>query len=123
MREESANPDLVLAQIAGRQYGVVSAAQLAAAGISKDGVTRRVREGRLHRLHRGVYAVGHRRLSNEGIWLAAVLACGEGAALSHRSAAALWSLLPASRGVVDVTVPGSGGRHNAAASASIDPPR
>lgn len=110
MREESAIPDRVVAEIAGRQYGVVTSAQLRATGISKDGATRRVQAGRLHRLHRGVYAVGHKRLGNEGIWLAGVLACGEGAALSHRSAAALWSLLPGSRGIVDITVPGTGGR-------------
>ncbi len=73
-------------------------------------MARRVQSGRLHRIHRGVFAVGHKRLTNEGIWLAAVLACGDGAALSHRSAAALWKLLPASRGIVDITVPGTGGR-------------
>jgi very-short-patch-repair endonuclease len=54
--------------------------------------------------------VGHSRLSNEGRWTAAVLACGPGAALSHRAAAALWRLLPPRRGLVDVTVPGSAGR-------------
>lgn len=110
MREESAIPDRVVAEIASRQYGIVTSAQLRATGISKDGATRRVQAGRLHRLHRGVYAVGHKRLGNEGIWLAAVLACGDRAVLSHRSAAALWNLLPASRGIVDITVPGSGGR-------------
>jgi very-short-patch-repair endonuclease len=101
---------MVIARIAGRQHGVVSVVQLRGAGISKDGVTGRVRAGRLHRLYRGIYAVGHRRLSNEGMWLAAALACGEGAVLSHRSAAALWGLLPVPGGPVDVTVPGSGGR-------------
>jgi very-short-patch-repair endonuclease len=61
-------------------------------------------------LHRGVYAVGHRRLSNEGRWFAAILACGDGAALSHRSAAALWGFGVVAAGPVDITVAGTGGR-------------
>jgi very-short-patch-repair endonuclease len=56
-------------------------------------------------LHRGVYAVGHGVLRPEGRWLAAVLACGPGAVLSHRSAAALWDLRPATRPTIDVTAP------------------
>lgn len=110
MREERARPDLAIAKIASRQHGVVSIEQLAVAGIHRSGVARRVQAGRLHRIHRGVYAVGHRGLGNEGRWMAAVLACGEGAALSHRSAAELWGLLPPTQGAVDVVVPGSGGR-------------
>ena len=110
MAEKRANPDVEIAGIAARQHGVVTLGQLLRAGVSKDGVTGRVRSGRLHRIHRGIYAVGHPRLSNEGTWLAAVLGCGDGAALSHRSAAELWNLLPAHSGIVDVTVPGSGGR-------------
>jgi very-short-patch-repair endonuclease len=110
MREELAIRDRVLAEIAGRQYGIVTSTQLNAAGILPDAVTRRVRAGRLHRIHRGVYAVGHRALSSEGRWTAAVFACGKGAVLSHRSAAELWRFLPASRRWIDVTVPGDGGR-------------
>ena len=60
---------------------------------------------RLHRIHRGVYAVGHRGLGEKGRWMAAVLACGPDAVLSHTSAAALWRLLP-QRGFVHVTVRG-----------------
>ena len=78
-------------------------------GIDPSGIKRRVAAGRLHRLHRGVYAVGHPNIDNEGRWMAAVLACGDGAVLSHRSAAALWSI-GSGTAVVDVTVPGSGGR-------------
>jgi hypothetical protein len=52
-----------------------------------------------------VYAVGHPGLSPEGRWLAAVLACGAGAVLSHQSAAALWDLRPTSRAAIDVTAP------------------
>jgi very-short-patch-repair endonuclease len=89
---------------------VVTFAQLCACGIDRSGAWRRVKAGRLHRLHRGVYAVGHRGLSEEGRWMAAVLACGEGAVLSHRSAAVLWELLRPIDGPVDVSVPSSAGR-------------
>lgn len=64
----------------------------------------RLGTGRLHRLHAGVYAVGHRRLPREGHWMAAVLASGPDAVLSHWSAAALWGLRPSSRTRIDVTV-------------------
>jgi very-short-patch-repair endonuclease len=62
---------------------------------------------RLHQLYRGVYAVGHRVLLGEGWWMAAVLAGGEGAALSHRAAAAHWGVRPTTRTAIEVTV----GRH------------
>jgi hypothetical protein len=97
--------DSRVAVIAGRQHGVVTVAQLREAGIDKYGVRDRVRVGRLHRLHRGVYAVGHCSLSWRGRWLAAVLAAGDGAVLSHGSAAALWEYLRPIRGPVHVTVP------------------
>jgi very-short-patch-repair endonuclease len=112
MRQQSAMPDRIVAGIATRQHGVITFRQLVAAGFSPSGVVHRARAGRLHRIHRGVYAVGHPRLSNEGRWTAAVLACGEGAVLSHRSAAALWGLLRASDGPVDVTTPSTAGRRN-----------
>lgn len=120
MRQELANQrrDASIARIAGRQHGVLSLTQLNDCGVDPSGVTRRVAAGRLHRIHRGVYAVGHAALSDEGRWMAAVLACGESAVLSHRSAARLWGILAASgrgwsgpaRSCVDVTVPGNGGR-------------
>jgi len=115
MRHQRANPDLQAARIAERQHGVASVAQLRAAGLDKDKVKRRVQAGRLHAIHRGVYAVGHRGLSQEGRWMAAVLAGGRGAALSHRSAASLWGLLPArTADRIDVAVPGSGGKRRRA---------
>jgi very-short-patch-repair endonuclease len=82
--------------VAAEQGGVVSLAQLRAAGLGEGGIRRRVRNGRLVRLHRGVYAVGHAQLTPLGWRWAAVLACGGPgrAALSHRSAAAAWDLLP-----------------------------
>jgi very-short-patch-repair endonuclease len=111
MARQSANgrPDQEIAEIATRQHGVITTAQLLGARIYSSGISNRRTAGRLHRIHRGVYAVGHPNLSNEGRWMAAVLACGEGAVLSHRSAAALWQIASQSEGV-DVTVPGDGGR-------------
>jgi predicted transcriptional regulator of viral defense system len=96
-------PDQRVAELAARQWGVVSLAHLRAVGLSYDAVRSRVRAGRLHRLHQGVYAVGHTVLKREGRWLAAVLACGEGAVLSHRSAAAHWGLLQSEATRTDVT--------------------
>jgi very-short-patch-repair endonuclease len=110
MREGGAAPDSILARVAARQHGVVTTAQLAAVGIEKSAVSRRAAVGRLHRVYRGVYAVGHTALASEGRWLAAVLAYGGGAVLSHRSAAELWELLPSRPGPVDVTIPTSNGR-------------
>jgi len=101
---------VALAALAGRQHGVVALFQLAALGLGGSGVRSRVAAGRLHRVHRGVFAVGHRLLSREGHWMAAVLACGPGSVLSHRSAAALLGLRPSARHDVDVIVPGRSGR-------------
>jgi very-short-patch-repair endonuclease len=109
MREEGA-PDKRIARIASRQYGAISTAQLRQAGLDKAAVGRRVRAGRLHKLHRGVYAVGHIAPSNERRWMAGVLALGDGAVLSHRSAAALWELLPPTDGPVDLSLPSRSGR-------------
>ena len=107
MREEL---DRALAALAGRQHGAVTTAQLAAIGIDKSGVTRRVRAGRLHRLHRGVYAVGHTAPSEWQRFMAAVLACGPGAVLSHQSAAYLWGFLRPEGGPVHVTSPSTSGK-------------
>lgn len=99
-----------LAGLAAIQYGVVSQAQLMELGYSEGAVARAVAAGRLHRMHRGVYAVGHPALSRHGRCLAATLACGEGALISHRSAAWLWGLLPDFPAHPEVTVPARG--HN-----------
>jgi very-short-patch-repair endonuclease len=110
MREKGANSDRLIARIAERQHGVVTTSQLWEAGITKDGVSGRLRAGRLHRLHRGVYAVGHTKLSFEGRCLAAALACGGGAVVSHRSAAAIWRMIPSADGPVHITLPTAAGR-------------
>jgi very-short-patch-repair endonuclease len=83
---------------------------LAGLGFGDRGVADWVRSGRLHRLYRGIYAVGHDRLRLEGRWLAAVLACGSGAVLSHRDAAVLWDLRQSHSAYIDVTVPSRNGR-------------
>jgi predicted transcriptional regulator of viral defense system len=110
VRQEIAKAQALVARIAARQHGVISQGQLVTAGMSPSTITRRVREGWLHRVHRGVYAVGHRNLNREGQWIAAVLACGQQAVLSHESAAALWSISPTCPPLVHVSVPGTNGR-------------
>jgi very-short-patch-repair endonuclease len=92
--------------LAEHQHGVVSRAQLLARGIGSQGVKHRVAKGRLHPVHRGVYAVGRPRLTRSGLWMAAVLACGSRAVLSHESAAGLWGIRPEQRPVVEVSVRG-----------------
>ena len=99
-------PDAALARLATPQHGVVTRGQLLTAGVNAKAITYRLSIGRLHELHRGVYAVGHRPPSPHARAMAAVLACGPGAVLSHRSAAALWAITPAWRGPEDVTAAG-----------------
>jgi very-short-patch-repair endonuclease len=96
-------PDRAVAELARRQYGVVGRAQLTALGLSLAEIDGRVRRKRLHRVHQGVYAVGHLALARNGRFMAAVLACGDGAALSHFSAAVLWGILEAHGQPVHVT--------------------
>src|SRR5919106_2377661 len=98
-----------LARLAERQHGVVSVTQLRELDLSPSAIRDRAAAGRLHRLHRGVYAVGHPLLPPRGRWMAAVLACGRDAVLSHRSAAALWAIRPTARSGIDVTAPGPSG--------------
>jgi predicted transcriptional regulator of viral defense system len=98
-----------IAALAARQHGVVARWQLIELGLTSRAITYRVSIGRLHVVHRGVYAVGHRRVTARGRWMAAVLACGSGAVLSHRSAAALWGFLDAASPRVDVTTPSRSG--------------
>jgi very-short-patch-repair endonuclease len=99
-----------LQRVARHQWGVVTRRQLVFLGFSARGIEEWVRTGRLARIHRGVYAFGHDRLTTEGRWLAAVMACGRGAVLSHRSAAQLWEIRQNSSALVDVTVPSQNGR-------------
>ena len=103
--------DRLIADLAARQYGVVSRSQLLSMGIGAGAIDTRLRRHRLHRLHRGVYAVGHLALVPLAREMAAVLACGDGAAVSHRTAAEVWHLLAASDNApIEVTVASSSGR-------------
>jgi very-short-patch-repair endonuclease len=104
--------DVTVASIAGEQWAVITWAQLRErARVSETTITRWVRTGRLHRIHRGVYAlVPPEALAPEGRWLAAVLACGSAAVLSHRSAGVLWDVLEDWFSLPEVTVPVNGAR-------------
>jgi very-short-patch-repair endonuclease len=79
-------------------------------GLSRNAVARRVESARLHRIHQGVYAVGYRRLTSEGRWLAAVMACGRGAVLSHLDAAALWKVYNGGGARIHVTTKNRSGQ-------------
>jgi predicted transcriptional regulator of viral defense system len=98
--------DRTIALLAERQHGVLALHQLVELGLSASAVRARAASGRLHRIHRGVYAVVPRSLlTREGHWMAAVLACGPGAVVSHRTAAVLLALLEYNGSKLDVTVP------------------
>jgi very-short-patch-repair endonuclease len=88
------------------QHDAISRQQLLELGLTGEAIRHRVSRGRLHLVWRGVYAVGRPRLSRHGLWMAAVLACGTDAVLSHESAAALWGILPDPPGsIIHVSVP------------------
>ena len=111
-RKDAERPDAkAISELAERQHGVIAAAQLYSLGLSETQVRKRVADGWLHRVHRGVYAVGLRRLAREGLWLGGVLACGEDAALSHHAGGELWNIRRRQRGrpYVEVTIPRSNG--------------
>lgn len=92
-------------ELARNQHGVVSRDQLLAVGYKRHAIDHRIRTGRLYPLHRGIYAVGRPHVTEHGRWMAGVLACGEGAIISHSSAAALWRMGPEERGVVELSLP------------------
>ena len=95
--------DRAIGRLAEGQYGVVTRAQLSELGVGRGAIKYRLDEGRLCPVHRGVYTVGHRLLTRNGRWMAAVLACGPGAVLSHKAAAALWGIRGGT--AMEVTVP------------------
>src|SRR5215218_3678994 len=96
--------------VADRQHGVISRDQLRRLGFKDGAINHAVRSGRLHRVFRGAYALGHSRIGERGRLMAATLACGKGAAISHRSAGSLLGLLNEGPVVIDVIAPPSHGR-------------
>jgi very-short-patch-repair endonuclease len=99
-------PERAIAELAAKQRGVITRAQLLELGMTRTTIDNWVKHSRLHSLYRGIFLLGHPRPIAGARQLAAVLACGRGAVLSHLSAAGLWRLLPGREGDVDVTVPG-----------------
>ena len=99
--------DREIARLASAQHGVVTRRQVLALGYGSGAIELRLRSGRLHRIHRGVYLVGHTAEPPRAREMAAVLACAPRAIISHRSAAALWMLVPSAPHLVEVTVLGS----------------
>jgi phosphoribosylcarboxyaminoimidazole (NCAIR) mutase len=105
VRHQKTTAELVIGRLAASSHGVVTHAELVAAGVTLAEIRHRLRTGALLREHRGVYRVGHRAPSVEARYLAAVRACGEGALLSGRAAAHLFGLLKGSPPPPEVTVP------------------
>jgi very-short-patch-repair endonuclease len=98
-------PDLAVATLAAAQHGVVAVWQVVGLGLNADAIQYRLDMGRLHPVHRGVYAVGYPAQTREALEMAAVLACGEGAVVSHWTAAIRWALLKPRRGPIHATAP------------------
>lgn len=96
--------------LARRQHGVVARRQLRVLSLTNAQIDGALRRGRLVSVHRGVFAVGHARLSSTGRTSAAVLACGAGAVAGYRSGAALWALRPSSTPTTEVVVPRTNSR-------------
>lgn len=105
MEGKSHERDARAAILAGRQHGVVAYWQLIRLGFSDGAIEQRVRKRLLHRLYRGVYAVGHPSVSREGEFVAAVLTGGPDAVLSHWSAAEHWRLLKSRRSLIAISAP------------------
>jgi very-short-patch-repair endonuclease len=102
--------DQKVAVLATEQHGIVARWQLLAFGLTRTAVQKRIDSCRLHRIHRGVYAAGHRKLTLRGVWMSAVLAGGPDALLSHRPALALWDVRRCDSGLIDVTIEGRAGK-------------
>ncbi len=92
-------------ELARNQHGVLSSDQLREIGYTRQAIHHRIRTGRLHPLHRGIYAVGRAHVTDHGRWMAAILACGADAVISHSSAAALWRIGPEKRALVELSLP------------------
>src|SRR5205823_1743189 len=95
-----------VADLATAQGGPISREQLMALGVGPRAIESWLRSGRLHRLFRGVYALGHEAITAKGRLIAPVLAYGPDGLVSHRSATDWWGIARTSRAIVDITVPG-----------------
>jgi predicted transcriptional regulator of viral defense system len=104
------SPEGRIVALAERQHGLVTLHQLQLLGLGKAAVAKRAKDGRLHRVHRGVYALGRPHLTEHGRWLAAALACGPKAVLSHRSAAGLHEIRRDNRAKTDITLASNSAR-------------
>lgn len=108
---KSAQVNEEIARVARAQHGIVTTRQLVAAGLSRAAISKRVKACRLFRVHQGVYSVGHDGSNEKARWMAAVLACGPGAVLSHGAAAVHWELLKPVDGPIDISIPSRSGRN------------
>jgi very-short-patch-repair endonuclease len=117
--------DPLIAGIAAAQHGVVTRTQLLCAGLSRRAIEHRLSQKRLHPVHRGVYLVGHPVPPPLARETAAILACGDGAVLSHDSAAAVWGFRTLTGEPIDITLPGRSGRSRSGirvhSARSLDP--
>jgi very-short-patch-repair endonuclease len=105
MEHQARTVEKVIGRIARSQHGVVTRTQLLGAGVSREEIRRRLQKGVLLRVHRGVYRAGHRAPGVHARYMAAVLACGEGALLSGRAAAHMYGLVKGSAPPPEVTAP------------------
>jgi very-short-patch-repair endonuclease len=112
MRKKIVQPPLGrrITALGERQHGVLTRQQLIELGLTDPGIVRRMRDGRLWRIHQGVYAVGRPTVTLKGRFIAAVLSCGPGAALSHIAAGVLLGVVKQRGPRIDVTVPRGGQR-------------
>ena len=102
--------DEEVGRLAVAQNGVVTREQLEELGLNDQAIAKRVERGRLHRIHQRVYSLTPRMMTERGRFMAAVLACGSRAVISHRSAAYLWGLVDCWDEPIDVTAPNRRGR-------------
>lgn len=108
----SRSRDAAIWELVKRQHGAIARSQLLEMGLSPRQIERRIATGRLHPVWRGVYAVGRPELGALGRWMAATLACGPGAVLSHGSAAALWGFGNEPNGWIEVSIPATARRNH-----------
>jgi len=109
---DAARPDEgAIVRLAEAQHGLVAGRQLRAVGLGSGAIKHRVQSRRLQRVHQDVYALGHSKLTPRGRWMAAVLACGQGALLSHQSSFSLHGLPVPAPPRIHVTVAGFAHRH------------